>query len=190
MFNWASRHKDFQKDVFVRGARQHHALLRSKATPEAKKLHNWNRQVGMGYCKTISFLRLKTSKKGILYGEINPEHRIEDLVTRHFMKRFPTYMILIGSSRGTFLAVRNSYRGHVDQPLKQFLHQLESYLSDDHILADLDFDESWWETYYDSQEIPERENKRLFLQFMPKKYHYMTDHERKQLSKIRRLDSF
>ncbi|MBU0530488.1 MAG: DUF4130 domain-containing protein [Candidatus Aenigmatarchaeota archaeon] len=191
MFEWAPRHKDFNREVFEQAMKQNPALLRNKATPEAKKIHSWNSQAGCYYHKTISFVRLETSRKGVLYAEMNPEHHIEDLVTRHFMRRFPTYIILIGSPRGTFVAMKNKYHGRTDLPLKQFLAQLETDLPDDKILSELQFDKKWWEVYYDSQEIRERENKRLFLQFMPKKYHYLTEYEKSVWNKKqKRLDSF
>jgi len=179
MFEWASRHKDFRKDVAEQALKQDEALLRNKATPEAKKLYSWNRQTACYYHKTVSFVRLEANKKGVLYAEINPDHKIEDLVTRHFMRRFPTYIIIIGSPRGTYLAVKNRYMGKTNLPMKQFMQRLEARLPDDKTLSDLGpFDEKTWEVYYDSQEIHERENRRLFQQFMPKKYHYLTKYEK------------
>jgi len=172
-FNLAYRHKDFKKEVFDLLKDQSESEVESVSTKEARTVYNWNRQVAGCYQRSRAFSRLKISRHGIVYGKIEPEHYVEDLVAEWFLSRFPLFTVMIESKRGTFVISG-------EHPLKRYVKGIEELLPEfeakrgvNELLDGLmDFNEdAFWEKYYDSQFIETRKNKRYFLHNMPKKFH-------------------
>jgi probable DNA metabolism protein len=169
-FSLARRHRRFKKEV----RRQARQLSESEAisTKEGRQLYNWNRQVAGCYDKSRAFARLKISKHGIVYGKVEPEHYVEDMVAKFFAKRFPMFLIMIESSRGTFVIGKDKRLRVYSKKMGELLSRFEKELPEQEILSGLeDFDaDAYWERYYASQLISHRKNKKYFHRGMPKKY--------------------
>ncbi len=172
-FNLAYRHKDFKQGIFDKLRYQGESEIESVSTKEARTVYNWNRQVAGCYQRSRAFSRLKISKHGIVYGRIDPEHYVEDMVAEWFLSRFPLFTVMIESRRGTFvISGKHPLKKYVDS-IEKLLPEFEAKMPINSLLEGLmDFNEdSFWETYYDSQFIETRKNKRYFLHNIPKKFH-------------------
>ena len=170
-FNFSKRHKNFSQKLWDEVEKQPENLTKTQSTIESRKLYNQNRQVGYSLCLNMGFTRLKTSKHGILHGVIDPEHHIEDLICSHFVRRFPMYLILLQSKRGTFIGEYRKPMIKTDKSIKQLLPKLEKQRPVCEILSDLDdFDEEIYYTFHNSINIKERKNTPYFNRMFPKKY--------------------
>lgn len=196
-FDLARYNKSFSQALYERVIAQPKALVDARATLEARKLHNLHRQVGCEIHRLESFTRLKASKHGILFSEVEAEHNTEEFVARFFCKRFPSFVIVISSARGCFIARFERNRLVVEHDLsslRDIIKALERDLPVDDIMSyvsDID-DEKAWDIYYDSQFLRSRENKRYFLKSIPKKLHSHAGlkKENKAYSGCRCLDEF
>ena len=172
-FNLAPRHKDFKKEVIELLKKQDPVSINSVSTQEARKAYNWNRQVAGCYQRSREFARLKISPFGILYGKIEPEHYVEDLVVRWFSSRFPMFIIMLESKRGVFVFTRDRNLILFDEPLTDILSKFEKISPKNQMLEELqDFNsDEYWEKYYSSQFIKSRKNRRYFQRNIPKMFH-------------------
>ncbi|MFH2027987.1 MAG: DUF4130 domain-containing protein [Nanoarchaeota archaeon] len=193
-FNLANRHKNFDKKVYDIVRKQDVVFVENLATPEARRVYNWNRQVAGCYQRSRAFCRMKISKHSIVYCSIDPEHFVEDLVARWFLSRFPMFTIMVESKRGTFVISKTTDLVIYDKKIDELLPEFEKIMPENSILSDLtEFDEdSVWEGYYDSQFIKERKNKKYFLKNIPKKFHNWGSLkvEKEKFRKDIRLDEF
>jgi probable DNA metabolism protein len=172
-FNLATRHKNFDIKLFEKLKTQNESEILNLATPESRKVYNWNRQVASCFHRCREFARLKISSAGILYGRIEPEHHVEDMVVKWFSGRFPLFTIMLESSRGTFIVTKDKKFSIHDKSISVLLPRFEKMLPKSEILSELeDFNsDEYWEKYYRSQDIKERRNRRYFQANIPRKFH-------------------
>ncbi|MCK5283240.1 MAG: DUF4130 domain-containing protein [Nanoarchaeota archaeon] len=172
-FNLAPRHKKFDRKIVKKLRQQSKASINSISTTESRKIYGWNSQVAGCYQRSRAFIRLKISKHSIVYGKVQPEHYVEDLIANWFLSRFPMFTIMIESSRGTFVISKDEKLAIYKDKIDELLPKFEKLLPENDLLKGLeDFnDDEYWEKYYDSQFIKERKNKRYFLKNIPKKFH-------------------
>ena len=173
LFELAERHVKFKRDVFEKLQQQSMAEIESLATKEARIVYEWNRQVAGCFQRSRAFMRLKISPHSIVYGELEPEHFVEDMVARWFLSRFPLFTIMIESKRGTIVVAKGKPLQRYTEKIDELLPQFEKQLPKNDILSEIgEFKEDdYWENYYSSQFIIERRNKRYFLRNIPKKFH-------------------
>ena len=187
------RHARFREEILESLKRQSEREIQTISTKEARKAYEWNRQVASCYHLSRSFSRLRTNKHGIVYCEIEPEHFVEDLVAKWFYTRFPKFAVIVSSKRGCFICEKGKLT-RSDLKLKELIGIKEKSLPINPILAEMeDFQtEEFWESYYSSQLIEERRNKKYFLRNMPKKYHKWESlkSERKVWRKDKNLSEF
>ena len=119
--------------------------------------------------KAAGLVRFKVSKHGILYTKINPENSIEAALVRFFMERFSKFIIVIASKRGCFIGGKNEVI-RIDDEINNVVKKFEESLPLHPYLKDID-DNDYYESYYESQLIPERRNTKRFLHELPKKYY-------------------
>ncbi len=167
------RHVKFDARLVEKVLQQDEGLVAAKATCEARKLYNLSREVLGDAHRLRSFLRLKVSKHGILYAGIKTDHDIEDIIVAHFVRRFPGFVIVIESQKGSFIGSRQLKEVlFVATNLDDILKKLEETLPVVESLEEFEvFDERMWETFYKSQNMKERKNMRLFLRNIPKRFH-------------------
>ena len=193
-FNLADRHKNFDIKVMERLEKQGRAEIEALSTAEARQVYNWNRQVAGCYQRSRAFSRLKISKNSIVYGKIEPEHFVEDLVARWFLSRFPMFTIMVESSRGTFVVSKEEGLTIYKESIDRLLPEFEKILPENDILSDLGSfkEDDFWENYYSSQFINERKNRRYFLHNIPRKFHSWEglSLEKRRFDKNRMLSEF
>ncbi len=214
-FNLARRHSKFDQKVIGILKTQTNSEINSLSTKEARQVYNWNRQVASTYQRARAFARLKISKHGIVYGKIEPGHYVEDLVANWFLSRFPIFIIMIESQRGTFVISKDKELIVYKEKIEKLLPEFEKLQPENNILKDLeDFNDDmsemlgisehfkntskedvfneFWKKYYDSQFIKERKNRRYFLHNIPKKFHKWDslELEKKRFEKNKVLTKF
>ncbi|MBD3164524.1 DUF4130 domain-containing protein [Candidatus Woesearchaeota archaeon] len=172
-FNLAKRHKNYRKEVLEKLGKQSESEIESISTYEARQAYNWNKQVAACYQRSRAFIRLKISRYGIVYGRLEPEHFVEDMVAEWLVSRFPKLAVMIESFRGTFVVSKEKPLTVYREKIEELLPMLEKSLPEDAILKKLEEfnDEDYWENYYDSQFIKTRKNRKYFLHNIPKKFH-------------------
>ena len=166
----ARRHRDYQEGLARTVARQPKSLVQAQATKEARRLYNLCNQVQMEAHRLTCFLRLNINRHGILYTSHTPQHEVEDLIVDHFAYRFPKFVIVLESTRGTFVG-----RGGVIQKyphdLEKIMKLLEHELPVDPTLEELNqVNKGVWDAFYESQFITARENAALMKRQIPKKF--------------------
>ncbi|MBW3003275.1 DUF4130 domain-containing protein [Candidatus Woesearchaeota archaeon] len=192
-FGLAPRHEKFTQKLLDTVKSQPLDLVENKATAESKHLYSLHRQVAGDFQRCRAFARLEISKHGIIYGKVQPEHRVEDLVAEWFVSRFPLFIIVLQSRRGTFIMSKDSELKIVKEDIKTIVNDLEQTLPENPLLSSLiEFDEQSWENLYDSNFIKQRKNTKLFLKNIPKKYHQIESLalERRKFMKCLSLKEF
>ncbi len=186
---YIKRHKKFDQNVINILNNQDQRLVLNKATKESRTFHDWGKQVGGEAHRIISFTRLKISDKGILYSEIFSEHKVEDIVINFFHRRFPKFLIVIGSKRIVYSIDKFGVRKKHLESVKNVVNHLEKNYFDE-FLMNLNSEEDMWKTYYYSQNILQRRNKKLQVKMMPKKYMKHMGIENEFYKGNKKLDEF
>src|SRR3989339_1172455 len=136
-----------------------------KVSSEAKKFLDYARQVSFEYHKAVSFIRLKPiDQHQVLMGEFAIRHQTTELIMQHFMRRFPTYAIMIILGEQVYIGKNKEIFQHKIERQKIALPTV------------VDEYEKYWLAFYKTQFIPERKNLRYLKQMIPKKYwHWVTE---------------
>lgn len=130
-----------------------------KVSPEAKKFLDYARQVSSEYHKAVSFIRLKPiDQHQVLMGEFEIRHQTAELIMQHFMRRFPTYAVMIILGEQVYIGKNKEiYQRKIEKRKVALPTVVDEY-------------EKYWLTFYKTQFIPERKNLRYLRQMIPKKY--------------------
>jgi hypothetical protein len=160
VLNSLSRHKDITEEFLSRVKTIPKAILENVGTEVARKAVTMSREVDADLHSHKAFLRLSISKHGILYAKTNKmSHRNEEELLFFFNRRFPLFVILIESHRGTFVIKKYPMVSTTNQSLNEALRDLEESLPELPLLNDLngkDYRELW-ESFAQSQIIKGRE---------------------------------
>lgn len=166
----ARRHREFDGQLVWKVSQQPPHLTRVQATPESRELYNMYSQVQMECHRLTCYLRLNINPHGILFAAYTPLHQVEDLLVSHFLYRFPLYVIVFASKRGTFIG-RDKTVIRSQESFEKIIQQLENELPLDPILEELkDTDDEVWESFYRSQYVKEKHNQQLFSRNVPKQF--------------------
>lgn len=105
-------------------------------------------------------LRFKEIQDGFLLANIEPHNDILEILTQHFLKRLPKekFIIYDVKRRKCSMAINGDYK-------ILEVEELNSVESSDEV-----FFKKAWQGFYKSVGIKERENKKLMMSNMPKKY--------------------
>jgi probable DNA metabolism protein len=188
MLFYLERSADCNSELFEYVKKEDVEVLESVSTELARKAYKMSREVGGDIHRAKAFTRLKVSKKGILYGELKIRHKVEDLVARFFVHRFPSFIVVLESWRGCFIYGKG-FEDVVftEDSMKSVVDELEKKVNLVSNLENVDT-EKVWDEFYKSQYIPERKNLSLFSKNMPKKFDtWETENLQKNLGS-KRLD--
>jgi probable DNA metabolism protein len=182
--------KEFQREV----CKEDRERLENVGSELAKKALKIAREVQRDSYRIQQFTRLTHSSHGILFATISPQFHVEDLVIKWFWKRFPQFVIALESTskKGVFLlGPEFSDVIFANAKLKDVIRELEEILPVNPLLKEIpEFSEVLWENVYASQYIPSRKNLKLFLKWIPKKYHKWKGLTTEANFGNRRLDEF
>lgn len=120
--------------------------------------------------KLKGFTRFKMINNQFLYAEISPDNNIIELLSKHFTQRLKNELWIIKDTKRNILSIYNKE--------KYFIVSAEdinfsSFDTNNDILW-----QNLWKAFFKKIAIPERENRRCQMNFMPKKYwHNMIEME-------------
>ena len=115
------------------------------------------------------FVRFDSINDKVLFGYMNPEHKIGRLVTDIFARRFQKNIVILGNDHKVWVSYysEKSYKRYEEsKSLNEIVAEVRSLIDSNN---EVDISKIW-QVYYDSQYIKERENHKLFYKNMPKKH--------------------
>lgn len=114
----------------------------------------------------------------MLYVEINPENQVEDLYMEWAARRFNDKAIVVKCHSEHYLVNARSqgYDKDIASISKDEAERLIGTVTE--------IDNEIWDTFYDSQSIDNRRNKKLAKKMLPAKYSYLSPEIRKERKKI------
>ena len=145
-------------------------ILRNLATPLARKIIKMVKEITLEAYRAKQFTRTEINNRGILYGVVLLKHKVLDLVLEYFHERWPQCIICLYNEHTNKTGIIDE-KGTIHEKnllLKEVLEiinkkrQIIPYFDDIQISG-----EQIFETLYNSQNIPERENHRYFKSMIP-----------------------
>ena len=137
----------------------------------AKEAVSMSREVEGDLHSHKAFLRFNISPHGILFAESEKmQHFNEAPLLKFFKNRFPTFVILFKSKRGTFALINNLDIIQTKLSMIEALNELENALPFDPILGELqggNFHELW-QSFASSQIIPNKKVSKQILSLSKK----------------------
>ena len=152
-----------------------HDVTKNFRDEKILELHKINKKIGREVHRMHAFVRFQKTKDAIFTAIVEPDFNVLPLIGDHFEKRYPAMQWLIYD-------IRRHYGIFYDQQKIDFVtfegkdhHQLRQ-LSKEILTADEPDYQILWKSYFDSVNIPERNNQKLHLQHVPKRYwKYLTE---------------
>jgi probable DNA metabolism protein len=129
----------------------------SNISDEAKKFYKGARAAMCECHQAKGFLRFQ-EHGDLLIAKAEFEHNIIDSLMRHFMDRFPMKKVVILSDG----------KAHVGEDSELREEVIGKYLP--LMVSEKKEKDELWETFYDSQYIESRRNRKLAMKSVPKKY--------------------
>lgn len=119
--------------------------------------------------RMLQFVRFSVMQNGVLYGEIEPDHDIVELLAEHFCDRFKNDPFIIHDIKRDKALVAFHGEWYISDFKKSDIREV----SDDEKMY-----RRLWKNYFDNIAIEERKNSRCQRNFMPMRY-------RKHLTEIK-----
>jgi len=169
-------HRNCSERLLVRAGQVEPADLETSIEREHIRMRKMADEVMGEVHRMKAFVRLNPLGPFILYGFLKPRHRIGEYVCEHFARRNAGIIVVLGNGRESWICLCRDGRIWRERGngLAESLEGLKSALQRDNgpqnetIRDDLDVDRLW-QTYYDSQYCPERENPAAFHRHMPRR---------------------
>jgi probable DNA metabolism protein len=130
-----------------------------KVSSEAKRFMRLANDVGREKYRATAFMRLQPiDQHRVLYGEFETKHRTAELIMLHFMKRFPTYNIMLVLGEDVYIGRNNEiFREKIDRKKVELPQKKDEF-------------ERYWLAFYKSQYIAERRNLKYLKRMIPRQY--------------------
>lgn len=129
-----------------------------------------NRKVTREACRMLEFARFQKTQDNIYYASISPKYNVLPLIFRHFEKRFTDQQWIIYDIKRSWgmyynLTCTAEIKLELDNVDKYTGRIAKSVMSDTE-----DVFQILWKDYFDAVNIKERKNKKLQMNFMPKRF--------------------
>ena len=169
-------HRNCSERLLARAGQVETADLETSMQREHIRIRKMADEVIVEVHRMKAFVRLAPLGPFILYGFLKPRHRIGEHICEHFARRNAGIIVVLGNGRETWICLCRDgriwrERGH---GLEESLEGLKSALQSNNSMQnetsrdDLDVDRLW-QTFYDSQYCPERDNLAAFRRHMPRR---------------------
>jgi len=119
-----------------------------------------------------AFVRLSPLGEHVLYGFLQPRHRIEEHICDHFARRNEGTIVVLGSGSESWVALCRRGGVYRDRGpgLTETVQRLKKVLPDCGEVGEQESNvEELWQVYYDSQYCRERKNVEAFKSHMPRR---------------------
>jgi hypothetical protein len=155
------RHSNFYPDLIQQINKIPEVVLRNSGTPITKKVNRMMREISKEVYRAIQFTRTEINNRGVLFGVVHLKHKVMDRVLNYFHKRWPQCIVCLFNE----WTLKTST---IDEPLKSVVEEVSQNRQIIPYFEDIQFtSEEIFETLYNSQFIPERENKNYFKRMIP-----------------------
>jgi hypothetical protein len=166
------RHFNFYPGLIKQISKIPEVVLRNSGTPIAKKVNRMMREISAETYRAIQFTRTEINNRGVLFGIVSLKHKVIDRVLNYFHNRWPECVICLNNEfthkTSTINEVGLIYESK--SPLKTVVEKISKNRPFIPYFDDIQFTcEEIFETLYNSQFIPERENKTFFKRMIPDK---------------------
>ena len=126
------------------------------------KVLELNKKVGNEAHKLKGFLRFRELENGILYGEINPDNNVIEIISWHFQKRLKNYLWVIKDVKRGIYSLYDKHNFYLRR--EDDIKILPNYSLEEQQMENL------WQEFFTTISIKERKNAKCQRNFMPKKY--------------------
>lgn len=145
------------------------SVLENYRDEKILKLHEINKKIGREVHRMHAFVRFQKTKDDIFTSLIEPDFNVLPLIGSHFEKRYPAMRWLIYDTKRHYGLYYENYKSQFIT-FEEKDHQQLTHLSKDILVAEeMDY-QRLWKSYFKSVNIPERNNMKLHLQHVPKRY--------------------
>ncbi|MFX1572207.1 MAG: DUF4130 domain-containing protein [Promethearchaeota archaeon] len=166
------RHCNFYPALIQQIKRIPEVVLRNSGTPIAKKINRMMREISKETYRAIQFTRTQINNRGVLFGVVSLKHNVMDRVLSYFHKRWPDCIVCLYNeyNHKTSTMDEGGKLCNIDSSLKTLVEQVSKNRPIVPYFNDIQFSgEQIFETLYNSQFIPERENQSFFKKMIPGK---------------------
>lgn len=146
-----------------------HNIVENFRDDKILALHKIKKKIGREVHRMHAFVRFQRTKDDIYTALIEPDFNVLPLIGDHFEKRYPAQEWLIYDTHrhyGIFYNLKKidfiTFKATDHQQLRQLSKEILSTDEPDYQIL--------WKSYFDSVNIPERNNVKLHLQHVPKRY--------------------
>lgn len=168
----------FQFAIYV--FQSNRAVEKDYGHPDVLAVSQWAKQVGREKHRMEAFVRFKKCSDGIYLSLVRPDFNVLPIIERHFKARYQDQKWLIYDEKRRYGIYYDLDQLHqVDLDASQVDCNIQSGhsqtfsidLADDEILYD-----QLWKDYFNSVNISARQNMKLHIQYVPKRYwRYMNE---------------
>ena len=191
------RHSKFSPHLIQEIEKLPEVVLRNSGSSMAKKFIRMMREINTEAYRARQFTRTEINNRGVLFGVVLLKHKVMDLTLKYFHERWPQCVICLYNehTRKTGIINEKGTIWEVKLPLKNVVEKVSKNRPVIPYFEDIQFSgEQIFETLYNSQNIPERENPRFFKSMIPN-YCYALPGMRKGVEKRysprnKKLDEF
>ncbi len=157
-----------------------HAVEKDYGHADVLAVSQWAKQVGREKHRMEAFVRFKKTRDGIYLGLVRPDFNVLPIIERHFKNRYQDQKWLIYDEQrryGIFYDLEQVHQvdldaSHIDRHIETgFSQQFSIELDPDELHYD-----QLWKDYFRSVNISARQNIKLHIQYVPKRYwRYMNE---------------
>ena len=164
------RHKDINPGIIRLIHQIPESVLTNLASKEARMISKMVKQIFRELERVKQFTRTKLNDHGILYGEVQFHHHIEDLIIEYFHERFPKCWLCLKNCQNRKCLI---WKGkdkwfYSKDSIKENLIFLNNLRPKDPYFEDIQVDnEDMFNAFYKTQYIPSRKNPRYYRQMIP-----------------------
>ncbi|MDH0029783.1 MULTISPECIES: TIGR03915 family putative DNA repair protein [unclassified Acinetobacter] len=142
--------------------------------PSVLAISQWTKKVGREKHRMEAFIRFKKTTDGLFLSLVRPDFNVLPLIQPHFRRRYQDQRWLIYDEQRKFGLYYDLHEIHevslqadeIDRNLENgFSQSFQLQLDEQEVLYD-----QLWKDYFNSINIKERQNIRLHVQYLPKRY--------------------
>ncbi|MFC3902940.1 probable DNA metabolism protein [Acinetobacter marinus] len=153
---------------------QIHSLEKNYTHPSVLAIAQWAKKVGREKHRMEAFIRFKKSSEGVFLSLIAPDFNVLPLIQRHFRNRYQDQRWLIYDEKRHFGVYYDLQQIQEVDLSAQSIDAQKEIGGSQQFLIDLDDQEALydqlWKDYFQSINIKERQNIKLHVQCVPKRY--------------------
>lgn len=153
---------------------QIHSLEKNYTHPSVLAIAQWAKKVGREKHRMEAFIRFKKSSEGVFLSLIAPDFNVLPLIQRHFRNRYQDQRWLIYDEKRYFGVYYDLQQIQEVDLSAQSIDAQKEIGGSQQFLIDLDDQETLydqlWKDYFQSINIKERQNIKLHVQCVPKRY--------------------